>query len=113
VKQLNAAEFGTRKKGGTTLKRAMFYALAIGLITSSASATPMINRIAISPFDNVVSVKIVCEPDGRCYQRGRPPVARWVYGEDAFYGPGPYVGPRYYGQPGRHWAWWAFLGFWP
>jgi hypothetical protein len=88
------------------LKRIAFLALAIGLVTSSASAMPLVQRGAVMHPDNVVDVKIICEPDGRCYQRGRRPVARWVYGEDAFYG--PYVGPGYYGNPGRHWAWWPF-----
>jgi hypothetical protein len=96
---------------GTTLKRAILFVLAMGIVTSSASAMPLIQSSAIMHADNVVNVKIVCEQDGRCYQRGRRPVARWVYGDDAFYGPGPYVGPGYYGRPGRHWAWWAFLGF--
>jgi hypothetical protein len=93
------------------LKRAVLYALAIGFVASSACAMPLVQRGAIMPADNVVNVRIVCEQDGRCYQRGRRPVARWVYGEDAFYGPGPYVGPGYYGRPGYHWSWWAFLGF--
>jgi len=55
---------------------------------------PLIQGGAIAVADsNVVAAKIVCEQDGRCYQRGRPPVARWVYGDDAFHGPGPYTGP--------------------
>ena len=97
--------------GETKLKRAVLYALAIGFVASSASAMPLVPRGAIVPAENVVNVKIVCEPEGRCYQRGRRPVARWVYGEDAFSGPGSYVGPGYYGMPGRHWPWWAFFGF--
>jgi hypothetical protein len=93
------------------LKRTMLYALAIGLVTSNASAMPFAHRSAIGYADDVVNVKIVCEQDGHCYQRGRRPVVRWVYGDGAFHGPGSYFGPGYYGNPGRHWAWWAFLGF--
>ena len=64
-----------------------------------------------APADNVVNVKIVCEPDGLCYHRGRRPVVRWIYGEGAFSGPGRYVGPGNYGKPGSHWSWWPFWGF--
>jgi hypothetical protein len=90
--------------------RAALFGLALAFVTSGASAMPLVQRDAIAPH-NVVNVKVVCEQDGRCYQQGRKPVARWVYGEGAFYGPFPYSGPGYYGSPGRHWAWWAFLGF--
>jgi hypothetical protein len=100
-----------RRYGEGTMKRAILFALALGFVASSASAMPLIQRSAIVHADNVVNVKIVCEQDGNCVQRGRRPVARWVYGEGAFYGPFPYAGPGYYGRPGRHWAWWAFLGF--
>ena len=56
--------------------------------------------------DNVVAVKIICEEDGRCYQRGRRPVARWVYGEGNF--SGTYVGPGYYGWPAHRSRWTPF-----
>jgi len=92
--------------------RAALFGLAVGCFATTASAMPPLNQAnAIARPDMAVNVKIICEQDGLCYQRGRKPVARWVYGEGAFYGPGPYVGPSYYGRPGRHWAWWAFLGF--
>ncbi len=52
-------------------------------------------------------VKIICEQDGYCHQRGRRPVARWVYGEGNF--DATYVGPGYYGRPGHRWIWWPFL----
>ncbi len=61
---------------------------------------------AVGP-DNAVNVKIVCEQNGHCYHRGRRPVARWVYGEGAFYGP-TYVGPGYYGRPSQYWSWRPF-----
>jgi len=94
------------------LIRISLFIAAIAVLTSSASAMPLIQASAIAHAENnVVDVKIVCEQDGHCYQNGRRPVARWVYGDDAFHGPGPYVGPGYYGRPGKHWAWWAFLGF--
>src|SRR5712671_4449805 len=35
---------------------------------------------------------------------GRPKVARWVYGDDAFCG--PYRGPGYYGSPSWRSCWW-------
>jgi len=56
--------------------------------------------------DLAVNVKIICEEDGHCYQRGRRPVAHWVYGEGNF--SGPYVGPGYYGSPAYRWRWWPF-----
>lgn len=93
------------------LIRTSIFILAIGVVASSASAAPLVKGNLIAPTHDVVNVKIVCEQDGHCYQHGRRPVARWVYGEDAFYGPGPYAGPGNYGRPGKHWAWWAFLGF--
>jgi hypothetical protein len=84
--------------------------LTLGVLASSASAMPLIQASPlVSADNNVVNVKIICEQNGYCYQQGRRPVARWVYGEDAFYGPGPYYGPGNYGWPGKHWAWWAFL----
>jgi hypothetical protein len=87
-------------------------ALVVGCFATGASAMPPLNHAnAIARPDALVDVKIICEENGQCYQRGRRPVARWVYGDDAFHGPGPYTGPGYYGRPGRHWAWWAFLGF--
>jgi hypothetical protein len=94
----------------TNLKKLTLLALAIGLVASGASAMPLVQTSAIMQVDSVISVKIICEPDGHCFHRGRRPIARWVYGEDAFYG--PYVGPGYYGRPGRHSAWWpSFLEF--
>jgi hypothetical protein len=54
------------------------------------------------------NARIVCEESGVCYRLpGRRPVARWIYGDGAFYG--PYDGPRYYGWPGRRYGW-SFLG---
>ena len=90
--------------------RMLYVVLALCLVSSSAAAMPFASFVAVN--GDVLEAKIMCEQDGRCFQLGRrPPVARWVYGEDAFYGPGPYVGPGYYGRPARHWAWWGFLGF--
>ena len=91
------------------MKTGILFALAIGCVASSASALPLVPHSAIAPTPSVVNVRIVCEPDGHCYQQGRRPVARWVYGEAIFNG--PYVGPGYYGNPGRHWPWWPFQGF--
>jgi hypothetical protein len=93
--------------GGTELIKATLVVLAIGSFAATASATPLLNQAtAIARPEVAVNVKIICEQDGRCYRRGRPPVARWVYGEGNF--DAAYVGPGYYGRPGRHWVWWAF-----
>jgi hypothetical protein len=92
------------------LKKLTFLALVIGWISSSASAMPLAQTGAVMHADNLVSVRIICEPDGRCFHRGRRPVARWVYGEDVFQP--RYVGPGYYGNPGRHSIWWpSFFDF--
>ena len=70
---------------------------------------PLVPPAAIVQADNIVNVKIVCEQDGYCYHRGRRPVARWVYGNNVFYG--PYAGPGNYGRPGSHWGWGPYWGF--
>jgi hypothetical protein len=86
-------------------------AVAFALSAGSAMAMPLYPSIPVAP-SNLVKTAIICEPDGRCYELPRrPPIARWVYGSDAFHGPGPYTGPRYYGRPGTHWAWWGFLRY--
>jgi hypothetical protein len=89
------------------IMRTIFLVLAMASLMSSGSAAPLLNQSNMVPGLGIVeNVRIVCEPNGNCYQRGRRPVARWVYGEDAFYG--PYVGPGNYGRPGSHsgWGWW-------
>ena len=82
--------------------------VAVSLVTS-ASAAPLLNQAnSVAGPSIVEKVKIVCQADGYCYRpRGRPKVARWVYGDDAFYG--PYAGPGNYGRPGWHsgWLWWG------
>lgn len=85
------------------------FALALGLASSSASASLMHPRAVPALDNNRMNVKIVCEQNGFCYHRGRRPVVRWVYGEKAFHG--PYVGPGYYGWPGSHHGWWPFVGY--
>jgi hypothetical protein len=72
---------------------------------AGASAMPVVplNRTVSS---DAVDVKIVCEPDGYCIKRGRKPVARWVYGEGAFFG--PYAGPGNYGNPRYRYGWWPY-----
>ena|SRR5258708_26274290 len=81
-------------------------ALALALAVSSASAMPLAPRASIAAPDDVVNAKIVCSEDGYCYQRGRPPVARWVYGDKNF--SGQYVGPGHYFWPGYRWRWFWF-----
>lgn len=86
--------------------RTSFFLMVLGLAASSASAMPLAPRASIAASGDIVDVKIICMEDGRCYQRGRPPVARWVYGEKNF--SGPYTGPGYYGWPNYRWRWWLF-----
>ena len=64
--------------------RTSFLVMAFALATSSVSAMPLVPRASIAAADDVVNVKIICSEDGYCYQRGRRPVARWVYGEKNF-----------------------------
>lgn len=85
--------------------RISFLALAVGFLTSSASGMPMAPMSPLATA-SVVDVKIICEADGYCFKRGRKPVARWVYGEGAFYG--PYSRPGNYGNPRYHHWWWPF-----
>jgi hypothetical protein len=88
------------------LIRTSFFLMAFALAASSASAMPLAPRASIAAPDDVVNAKIICSEGGHCYQRGRPPVARWVYGEKNF--SGPYAGPGYYGWPNYRWRWWFF-----
>jgi hypothetical protein len=88
------------------LIKTSFILIALLFVGSRASAMPLVSRASIVDPDAVVKAKIICEEDGRCYQRGRPPVARWIYGEKSFWG--PYVGPGYYGSPAYHSRWWFF-----
>jgi hypothetical protein len=82
------------------------FVLAMGLATSSVSAMPLMAPAGAIQSDNVLNVKIICQENGYCYQRGRRPSARWVYGEGNF--SGPYTGPAYYSWPGNRWRWWPF-----
>jgi hypothetical protein len=85
--------------------RATLLALAVGCLATSASAMPPLSQAnAIARPDIAVNVKIICEQDGHCYQRGRRPVARWVYGEGNF--SGPYTGPGHYSWPAYRSRWW-------
>jgi hypothetical protein len=82
--------------------------IATVFLATSASAASLLsqhNSIAVPSLAE--NVKIVCEANGYCYHKGRPAVARWVYGDGAFYG--PYTGPGNYGRPGWHsgWLWWG------
>jgi hypothetical protein len=81
-------------------------AFAFALAASGSSAMPLVPRASIAGSDDMVTVKIICSEDGYCYQRGRRPVARWVYGERNF--SGPYTGRGYYGPPNYRWRWWLF-----
>ena len=94
----------------TNTLRTLVFAAAAVLLATTARAAPLLNQGNLSASVSLAeNVRIVCEEDGRCYRsRGRRPVARWVYGDDAFHGPGPYVGPGNYGNPATHYGWWFF-----
>jgi hypothetical protein len=93
------------------MKRLALAAVAMGLLSTSAFSTPLLNQAgSVARPTLAADVKIVCEVDGVCYRPpGRHPVARWIYGDSAFYG--PYDGPRYYGDPARRYKW-SFLSPW-
>jgi hypothetical protein len=97
----------------TIMVRAALLALVIGSAGSSAVALPALTPDhSMARPDPIVEVKIVCAEDGQCYRPPRRrPVARWVYGDGAFFGPGSYSGPGYYGSSGSHWRWFPFFGF--
>jgi hypothetical protein len=86
-------------------------ALTLALVSAPAFSAPLINHAnAVIVPSFLADVKIVCEENGVCY---RPPSrqlrARWIYGDNAFYG--PYDGPRYYGAPNLRYKW-SFLSPW-
>ena len=86
--------------------KTILISIAAAFLVTSACAAPLFNQANSIPGLSIAeNVKIVCEADGFCYRPGgRPKVVRWVYGDDAFYG--PYVGPGNYGRPGWHSGWW-------
>jgi hypothetical protein len=93
---------------GTRLIRATVFSAAVVFCASSASAMTVLSQAnSIARPEIATEVKIICEQDGFCHQRGRRPVAHWVYGEGNF--DRPYVGPGYYGRPGHRWIWWPFF----
>jgi hypothetical protein len=91
--------------------KAILFAVAIGSTASGASAAPLLNQANTVVGPSLTQeVRVVCEENGVCNRPpGRRLVARWVYGDGAFYG--PYDGPRYYGGPERHYRW-SFLHPW-
>lgn len=92
------------------IKTTILAAAAIFYVTTASAAMPVLSQAnSIARPETATEVKIICEQDGYCHQRGRRPVARWIYGEGNF--DGPYVGPSYYGRPGHRWIWWPFLGY--
>jgi hypothetical protein len=94
------------------MRRLALSAAAIVMFSTAAFAVsvphqPNLTTAGPAPLQNV---RIVCEESGQCYRlRGNRPVARWIYGDGAFYG--PYDGPRYYGHPGRRYGW-SSWGLW-
>jgi hypothetical protein len=90
------------------MKRLALAAVAIVTWSATAFSMPLLNQASSTARPTLVeNARIVCEESGQCYRvPARRPVARWIYGDGAFYG--PYDGPRYYGSPGRRYAW-SFL----
>jgi hypothetical protein len=89
--------------------RAMLFAAVVVSAASSASAMPLLDGHLATRSAMVENVKIVCEESGQCYRpAGRRPIARWVYGDRSFEGPGAYVGPGNYGAPNSHTRWWWY-----
>ena len=86
--------------------RMSIFLIALAFAASNASAMPLAPRATLTPPDVIIDVKIICEESGFCYQKGRRPVARWVYGEKNF--SGPYTGPGNYGWPNWRSRWWLF-----
>ncbi len=86
--------------------KTLLLSLVVACFATSASAAPLSNQTNSMMRPSIAeNVRIVCHADGYCYRLpGRPKVARWIYGDHAFYG--PYVGPGYYGRPGSHSGWW-------
>jgi hypothetical protein len=88
-------------------------ALIVGA-SSGVCAMPLAGRSALIAAPSAAEqVRIVCEEDGTCHRPPRRrPVARWIYGDNAFFGPGQYSGPgQYFGHPNGHWRWFPFFGF--
>lgn len=94
------------------MKRLALSAAAVAMFSTAAfsMSIPQQANLAAPRSAMVENARIVCEESGQCYRLpGNRPVARWIYGDGAFYG--PYDGPRYYGRPGRRYGW-SFLGPW-
>jgi hypothetical protein len=93
------------------MKRLIVATALFGLFSTAASSMPLLNQASsiARPSALTENVRIICEENGVCYQVGRRPIARWIYGDGAFYG--PYDGPRYYGPPNRRYKWGIF-GTW-
>jgi hypothetical protein len=93
------------------MKSMLLAAASIAMLSTSAFSMPLLNQASSMARPTLAeNARIICEESGQCYRLpGRRPVARWIYGDGAFYG--PYDGPRNYGWPGRHYGW-SFLGFW-
>jgi hypothetical protein len=93
------------------MKRLALAIVALGLVSTSAMSAPLLNQSGSMPRPTLATdVRIVCDESGVCYRPpGRHLVARWIYGDNAFYG--PYDGPRNYGEPGRRYKW-SFLSPW-
>jgi hypothetical protein len=99
------------EQSGGTMKRLFIATALASLFSTAAFSMPLFNQASsiAQPPTLTENVRVVCEENGVCYRVGPRPVARWVYGDGAFYG--PYDGPHNYGAPGRHYKW-SIFGPW-
>jgi hypothetical protein len=74
----------------------------------AADALPLLGPRPLAASAAIIeNVKVICDEEGRCFRPPtRRPVARWVYGDNNFYG--PYAGPAYYGNPRYRYKWYPF-----
>jgi len=90
-------------------KLALISVIGFGLLApAAADALPLLGpKPLAAPATMIENVKVICDEEGRCYRAPkRRPVARWVYGDNNFYG--PYAGPGAYGDPRYRYRWYPF-----
>jgi hypothetical protein len=71
------------------MRRLALSAAAVAMFSTAAfsMSVPRQANLAAPRSASVENARIVCEESGQCYRlRGNRPVARWIYGDGAFYG---------------------------